>query len=248
MKQPTVKPESIALWDSVERTDPAYTKQFNRGGGFSGTSINATYMAKKATTAFGPMGVGWGVDIVGEDFISGNILDAETGEKTIIHRLQIKLWYLYGGVRGEITHFGQTTFVGKNKYGVFTDEEAPKKSLTDATNKALSMLGFGGDIFMGLYDDQEYREEVTNISLLEKADDKDAEKARIQQEYIEWRMNHLELVKTAVSRAELKTLHTMMTRKMARHNDTTGLRILEEIKAESLTRIEGKESANDNAA
>ena len=29
---------------------------------------------------------------------------------------------------------------------------------------------------MGMYDDQEYREEVTNISLLEKADDKDAEK------------------------------------------------------------------------
>ena len=45
--------------------------------------------------------------------------------------------------QGEVTHFGQTTFVGANKHGLFTDEEAPKKSLTDATNKALSMLGFG---------------------------------------------------------------------------------------------------------
>lgn len=240
--------DSIKLWDSVERTDPAYTKQFNRGGGFSGTSINATYMAKKATQAFGPMGTGWGVDIVGEDFIPGNIIDPDTGEKTVVHRLQIKLWYLNNGVRGEITHFGQTTFIGKNKYGVFTDEEAPKKSLTDATNKALSMLGFGADIFMGLYDDQEYREEVTNISLLEKADDKDAERARVQQEYIGWRKDHLELVRTAASRAELKTLHTMMTRKMARHNDTPGLRILEELKTESLARLEQKEQNSDHAA
>lgn len=242
------KPDTIMLWDSVERTDPQYTKQFTKGGGFSGTSINATYLAKKATQAFGPMGIGWGVDIVGEDFIPGSIINEETGEKTIIHRLQIKLWYVQGEKRGEITHFGQTTFVGKNKYGAFTDEEAPKKSLTDATTKALSMLGFGSDIFMGLYDDQEYREEVTNISLLEKADDKDAEKARIQQEYIDWRKDHLALVKGAVSRAELKTLHTLMTRKMARHNDTSGLRILEELKTESLARIEQKEQPNDNAA
>lgn len=235
-----------SLWDSVERTDPQYTKQFTKSGGFTGTSINATYLAKKASHTFGPMGIGWGIDIVSEDFIQGSIIDADTGEKTIIHRLQVKLWYLLDGKRGEVTHFGQTTFVGKNKYGAFTDEEAPKKSLTDATTKALSMLGFGADIFMGLYDDQEYREEVTNLSLLEKADDKDAEKARIQKEYIDWRKEHLELVKTAVSRAELKTLHTLMTRKMARHNDQSGLRILEEMRKESLERIEAKD--NDNAA
>ena len=238
--------ESIKFWESVERTDPQYTKQFTKGGGFAGTSINATYLVKKATNAFGPIGIGWGIDIVDEDFIPGSIIEAETGEKTIIHRLKVKLWYLLDGKRGEVTHFGQTTFVGKNKYGAFTDEEAPKKSLTDATTKCLSMLGFGADIFMGLYDDQEYRKEVTNISLLEKADDKDAEKARIEQEYISWRKEHFELVKTAASRAELKTLHTLITRKMARHNDQSGLRILEGLRNESLARIEEKD--NDNAA
>lgn len=237
------------LWDSVERTDPQFTKSFNRGGGFSGTSINATYLAKKATKSFGPMGIGWGVEIVGEDFLPGHTLNPDTGEKAVIHRLQVKLWYLLDGVRGEVTHFGQTTFIGANKRGLFTDEEAPKKSLTDATNKALSMLGFGSDIFMGMYDDQEYREEVTNISLLEKADDKDAEKARINQEYAEWRKAHIDLMKSAASRPEIKTLHTLMTRKMARHNDTTGLRVLEEVRAESLARIEAKEAQeNEHAA
>ena len=57
---------------------------------------------------------------------------------------------------GTVEHFGQTTFVGKNKNGYFTDEEAPKKSLTDAIGKALSMLGFSADIYLGLFDDNKY--------------------------------------------------------------------------------------------
>ena len=57
---------------------------------------------------------------------------------------------------GTVEHFGQTTFVGKNKNGYFTDEEAPKKSLTDAIGKALSMLGFSADVYLGLFDDNKY--------------------------------------------------------------------------------------------
>ena len=233
--------ENLALWDGVQQTDPAFTKSFTRGGGFSGTSINATYLAKKATERFGMMGVGWGVDIVNEDYIEGHIIDADTGQKASIHCLRIDLWYELDGKRGHVYHFGQTTFIGKNKYGPFCDEEAPKKSLTDATTKALSMLGFGADIFMGMYDDSEYRQEVTEASLLDKADDKDAEAARIHQEYIEWRKEHLGLVKSAVSRAELKTLNTLMVRKMTRHNDQPGLRILEETRKDSLERIQNGE-------
>jgi len=232
---------SLELWDAVEQTDPAYTKSFTKGGGFSGTSINATYLVKKATEQFGPMGTGWGVDIVNEDIIEGHIIDSESGQRSLIHRLQIKLWYVIDGNRGELTHFGQTTFVGVNKYGPFTDEEAPKKSLTDATTKALSMLGFGGDIFTGMYDDAEYRQEVTNQSLVDKADNKDEELAKQRAEYTAWRKEHLELIASAVSRAELKTLYTLMGRKMSRHNDTSGLRILEEHRTTSLERIEEKE-------
>lgn len=233
---------SASLWDCVEKTDPQYTKEFTKGGGFSGTSINATYLVKKATEQFGPMGIGWGVDIEKEDFIKGSVLNPETGERSVIHRLQVKLWYKIGGERGEVTHFGQTTFVGRNKYGTFTDEEAPKKSLTDATTKALSMLGFGSDIFMGLYDDQEYRQEVTDRSLLEKADDKDAERARQAKEYDEWRVEHLELVKSASSLHELKRLHALVARRMQRHNDSSGLRILDGIKDDTKERLQGGEN------
>ena len=41
-------------------------------------------------------------------------------------------------------------------FGPFTDEEAPKKSLTDALSKAMSWLGFAADIHLGRWDDNKY--------------------------------------------------------------------------------------------
>lgn len=152
-----------AIWDQAFTTDPKYTKTFNRGGGFKGTAINATYLARKATDIFGPCGIGWGIRIEDESMLQGApILNSEGSIlcHEIIHRLRITLWYKHGEETGEITHFGQTQFVGRNKNGVFTDEEAPKKSLTDAMTKCLSMLGFAGDVHLGLFDDNKYVAEV----------------------------------------------------------------------------------------
>ncbi|MEH2517370.1 hypothetical protein V1279_002943 [Bradyrhizobium sp. AZCC 1610] len=145
----TKQQDNLAIWDAVETTDMKYTKQFNRGGGFKGTSINATYSAKKATQVFGPLGIGWGWNVIDEKYQPGQ-------DKDIVHVVRIKLWYEWNGKRGEIEHFGQTQFVGKNKNGYYTDEEAPKKSLTDAISKGLSLLGFGADVHLGLYDDNRY--------------------------------------------------------------------------------------------
>jgi len=153
--------DKLAIWNQVQETDPHYTKQFSRGGGFRGTSINAVYLARKATERWGPMGIGWGIEIVDEAIMDGApIPDTTICEQ--IHKLRVKLWYVEGGERGEVIQFGQTTFVGKNKYGPFTDEEAPKKSLTDGMTKCLSLLGFSADVFMGRYDDNKYVNDLRN--------------------------------------------------------------------------------------
>ncbi len=146
------------LWDDVSTTDPKHTTKFERGGGFRGTAINATWLEQQATAHFGPKGIGWGVEVEDEKFITGHMLNER--DNAIIHVVRIRLWYIYESVRGEIVQYGQTTMVGSNKYGAFTDEEAPKKSLTDATTKALSGLGFSADVFLGLYDDNKYVAEV----------------------------------------------------------------------------------------
>lgn len=147
------------IWGQAEKTDPKYTKEFNRGGGFKGTAINATYLAKRATEVFGPIGTGWGVEIVNEEMLQGAPVIAGDGQilcHEIIHKVLVKFWYVIDGQRGELYQFGQTQFVGRNKNGLFTDEEAPKKSLTDAMTKCMSLLGFGADVHLGLFDDNKY--------------------------------------------------------------------------------------------
>lgn len=145
---------TTAVWDAVFKTDPNYTKGFSRSGGFKGTATNALYLIHKATKLWGPMGGKWGVKIIEDKMLQGApilIGESAVGHE-IIHCVTINLFH----PDGKVPAFGQTVFVGKNKNGIFTDEEAPKKSLTDATTKALSWLGFSADIHMGLYDDNKY--------------------------------------------------------------------------------------------
>ncbi len=157
--------DNLKLWNSVEKTDPAFTKDFNRGGGFKGTAINHTYLAKKATEAFGPAGLGWGWNVLSDEYRDGAVI--VDGCLEVIHSLHVEVWYRptremcneYGvefGYIARVSHFGATTFVGKNKYGPFTDEEGKKKSLTDGIGKCLVLIGFSSDVHMGRYDDSKY--------------------------------------------------------------------------------------------
>ena len=150
---------NLSLWESVQATDPDYTKSFSRSGGFRGTAINHTYQQKRATQAFGPKGLGWGSRILDEKYAEGApIVHPQHGVigREVIHVVRIELWYVREGQRGSVEAFGQTQFVGSNKHGVYTDEEAPKKSLTDAESKALASLGFSADVHLGLFDDSKY--------------------------------------------------------------------------------------------
>lgn len=141
--------DHMKLWQSVEKTPPEHTKAIT-GKAYSGTSPKPFYLIKKATETFGPCGIGWGFSIVDE-----RIEEGTDGEKLSIAR--VRVWYEWAGKRGEVEHIGGTPFSGKRASGKpFIDEDAPKKSVTDALVKALSMIGFGGDIFIGRYDDSKY--------------------------------------------------------------------------------------------
>lgn len=151
---------NLEIWQKVEVTPPDHTKGFaGRAGGFKGTAMNATWLAQRATELFGPCGIGWGMTVLDDRYVSGAPLLDKDGAvigHELVHVVHAKLWYIHEGKRGEIEQYGQTQMVGKNKNGLFTDEEAPKKSMTDAMSKCLSMLGFGADIFKGYYDDNKY--------------------------------------------------------------------------------------------
>ena len=144
--------DNLALWEAVGKTDPSQVKPIT-GKPYKGSSPKPYYLIKCATETFGPCGIGWGFKIVSE-----RVEDGAQGDK--VHIAHVLVWYEWEGKRGEVEHVGQTMFAGKNKNGPFTDEDAPKKSVTDALVKALSMIGFAGDIFMGRYDDSKYVAEL----------------------------------------------------------------------------------------
>lgn len=141
--------DNLALWHQVEKTPTDQTKEIT-GKSYKGTSPKPYYLVQKATETFGPIGIGWGFTIEDE-----RIEEGAGGERMSIAR--VKVWFKWNGERGEVEHIGGTSFSGVRSSGKpFTDEDAPKKSVTDALVKALSMIGFAGDIFMGRYDDSKY--------------------------------------------------------------------------------------------
>lgn len=141
--------DNLELWNAVEKTPPSQVKAIT-GKSYQGTSPKPHYLVHKATETFGPCGIGWGFTIEDE-----RIEEGAGGERMSIAR--VKVWYEWNGKRGEVEHIGGTSFSGTRASGKpFTDEDAPKKSVTDALVKALSLIGFAGDIFMGRYDDSKY--------------------------------------------------------------------------------------------
>lgn len=146
---------NLSLWSEFEKTDPNHTKQFSGKAGFSGTAINAAYILKTLTDRFGPCGRGWKFVLEDERVEDGHLLNDRDISK--LHIVRGHLSYCMDGQWYETgPQFGQTTLVGTNKYGPYTDEEAPKKSITDCLAKCALMLGIGADIHLGLYDDNKY--------------------------------------------------------------------------------------------
>lgn len=159
--------ENLELWHKVEKTPESQTKAIT-GKPYKGTSPKPYFLVQKATETFGPCGIGWGFEIVNERVENG-----ADGDK--VHIAHIRVWYEWNGKRGQVEHVGQTMLAGKNRNGPFTDEDAPKKSVTDALVKALSMIGFAGDIFMGRYDDSKYVSELKEEERRAEASTKPAE-------------------------------------------------------------------------
>lgn len=236
---------NLSIWEAVQKTDPAYTKQYKGAGGFQGTAINATYLNRRATEIFGPCGVGWGYSILEDRFDAGGPLEVPEGHPPVMsqmHTIKLRFWYMQDGERREIEHYGHTPFVTKNKFGIQTDMEAPKKSLTDALKKCMSMLGFAGDIFMGLYDDVHYVNEMQDESAIARAENKIEEKERQAAEYREWLEDHVRLIGSAQSMNELQKLYTSAIRKLDLRKDETGKLAVTRVKDSRKSEIESKEA------
>lgn len=141
--------DNKALWRRVCVTDPAAVKPIT-GKDYGGNSPKPYWIVERLTDEFGPCGIGWGFSVVNERF--ERFSDTDT-----LHIACVRMWYVLNGKRGELEQIGQTKGSYVTSKGAFkVDEDAPKKSVTDALVKCASYLGFAGDIFSGRWDDSKY--------------------------------------------------------------------------------------------
>ena len=148
---------NMSIWNAAFKTDLDFTKQDPSTGRLS---INSQYRQQEATRIFGSRGKGWGVDIKREwieegmpIFVNGNYMNINES----VHNIEIELWYIHpdSGDKCTVTAYGETErwYWSYNNGRLVKNSDFRKKSLTDATGKALSMLGICGDVYMGEYDD-----------------------------------------------------------------------------------------------
>ena len=136
--------DNLKIWERFADIDPKFTKPIT-GKPYKGTSPNPHYVIKCLTEMFGPVGVGLGWEVVAEGF-------QPMGEE-LLHWCRIRFWHSDGN---GFDAYGQTKAVMKTKNGFMTDEDAPKKSLTDAVTKAAAQVGVASNIFLGRWDDNKY--------------------------------------------------------------------------------------------
>ena len=144
--------DNLHIWASVEKTDPKFTRAFDTGS-FKGTDINPQYRYKKMTSAFGPVGDGWGVEKVAtrtQDLHMTN---------EIMFFVSLIVWYK-NPANGEILRtppgFGQEYIVRSTARGLKSDADAAKKAFTDAIGNAMKYIGVGADVFLRFHDDSRY--------------------------------------------------------------------------------------------
>ncbi len=225
--------DNLGIWNRVYKTDAKFTKAFSNNGG--GTSINGTYMVMQATKVFGPQGTGWGVEIIEERYDDGAPIMRSVKQQDgsfiqeiipngaggylceVNHTVKIRLWYKRCGNTGEVFAYGCTPYVYKSRVGTISDGEAPKKSLTDATKKALSQLGFSADVFLGLYDDLTYRQENDAEFALKNASEKAGGVTRMREELDEHLGKVADTLNGAVTANEAIKVHGSVAREIEAH-------------------------------
>lgn len=268
--------DHLSIWKRVQRTDPRFTKPLD-GMGFTGTSINGTYMIMRATEIFGPIGIGWNYEVIEERFIDGKpltepVLDERNkqvatrflrnGDGTLFceqhHSVKIKFWYLTPtGDRAEFESYGATPYLYQTHYGPKSDGEIMKKSLTDAIKKALSMLGFSSDIYLGMHENPEYVAKNKIESDIKAAVDDADEMIRIKNELDDKLTKNAKAMENAITKSELNGISNSIIREIDIHIKSAKERRdhevekylnarlirLKEIKNERLIQLEQKEEA-----
>lgn len=132
---------NLKLYDAV-RSVPENAKKRITGGRLSGmTDINPMWRIKTLTEQFGICGIGWKYVITDKRLEKG-------ANDEIAAFVDVDLYIKVDGEWSDpIPGTGGSTFVAKERNGMYTSDECFKMALTDALSVACKALGFAADVY-----------------------------------------------------------------------------------------------------
>lgn len=150
---------NLEVWNALRSIDKKYVSKIT-GRSYRGDSAKPQAIYKKMTEHFGPVGLGWGFEVVERwttEFPDkdGTIDRIDANCRVRVWAMQVKdvqggFWEYVG--QGKLMYYSQN---GKR----ICNDDGWKISVTDALTKALSVIGCAADIHMGEYDPR-YREDT----------------------------------------------------------------------------------------
>jgi hypothetical protein len=131
----------MELWQAFEKTPPEAQKAIEAGRLKGFTDINPMWRFKRLTEVFGPVGVGWKYEITKKEIIPG-------ADGVVSAFVDILLYYNWNDEWSEgIPGTGGSSFVAKERNGLYTSDECFKMALSDAIGTACKALGMSADIY-----------------------------------------------------------------------------------------------------
>ena len=140
--------DNLKLWNTVEKTNPKYTKPA-KVGGMNITAIAPQYQIMMVTEQFGVYGKTWGFKNIELDY---SLIDK-------YDMVVFKGTFFFPEGQFEIIN-SYKLFINNAK--TMLDDNFAKKIETDTLTKAISKLGFNADIFLGKFDDVRYVDSIKN--------------------------------------------------------------------------------------
>jgi hypothetical protein len=181
---------NMRIWSVLGKTDPAHTQKFTRPGGFKGTAVKPMWANKQMTELFGPCGVGWGT--------SEPKFQLVTADEEILVYCTVGMWYFDNGLKeGLVYGIGGDKVLLKTQQGLRSDDEAFKKSYTDALSNAMKFIGVAADVHMGLFDDNKYVQSV-------RTEFDEAQKAEVFAEVERQKATHAPVAATVLEHQQAK--------------------------------------------
>lgn len=143
--------ENLNIWNNNQDIDLKFTKQVRVPGRQPFTSIDTYELIRLATKEFGTYGDGFGISSMAWS-------EKEVGDTTM---LILDAVFSYKEV--SFPYRNMIKYIYKTKAGYLKiDEDAPKKVITNTVAKCLSMLGFGASAYLGMFEDENYINEMIN--------------------------------------------------------------------------------------